>query len=301
MAALNHTNGGAVSLLMMFGLGAVIALSAFGRDGAKMRGTFGRFGAARIARASLGEEGSAGHAYSDVLRHPCSPEMRQTAPEHFSVVFRTNYGPFTATCVRARAPVWVDRFYNLALNGYYDANYFFRVLNTPSLKIAQFGTAGDPTVSNVYNYSTTTKPLCAILSPQPPEMPCCMAGPPRTCEEHPDVGLSNTFGTIAMSTSMEVTPAFPKGVTWNATAELFINLGNNSHLDHLLFVPICRIDDAGMRSVLAFPTYGEVAELGGPGPSLGLLYEKGNRYIRANASWDDMALTRSVEIAQPLG
>jgi cyclophilin family peptidyl-prolyl cis-trans isomerase len=240
--------------------------------------------------------------YSDALRRPCAREMRQRAPERFAAVFNTNNGPFTASCVRARAPVWVDRVYNLIVNGYYDHNYFFRVLHADAhggaLAIAQFGTAGEPSVSNVYNYTTAPEVPCAILLPQPSDMPCCTAWPGRACSgPEASVGLSNTLGTIAMSTSSERTAEFPGGVTWNATAELFINLGNNSRLDPLLFVPICEIV-AGMDAVLAFPSYGEVAELGGPGPSLGLLYEQGNLYIEANASWADMAITERVQIVE---
>jgi len=84
----------------------------------------------------------------------------------------------------------------------------------------------------------------------------------------------------------------------NATAELFINTGDNGKLlDSRLFVPICQIDDAGMQAVLRFPSFGELADLGGSGPSLGMLYERGNSYIRANASWVSMALTSQVGIA----
>jgi hypothetical protein len=61
-------------------------------------------------------------------------------------------GPFTATCFRELAPVWVDRIYNLAANGYYDENYFLRVVNTSRLKIVQFGTNGVPFNSSVYNW-----------------------------------------------------------------------------------------------------------------------------------------------------
>ena len=213
------------------------------------------------------------------------------------MTFGTNYGQFTATCERAAAPVWVDRVYNLARLGYYSDNYFLRVLNNKHLKIVQFGTGGDPRISNVYNWSTTTNE-CAILEPQPPEMPYCIGQPPASGSVCPPgvSGLSNLYGTLVMSTSGTTAPAFPKGVTWNATAELFINTGNNSWLDAQLFVPICTIDDAGMQTVMRFPSYGELADLGGPGPSLGMLYEEGNRYIEANASWDAMGKASSVSL-----
>ena len=41
----------------------------------------------------------------------------------------------------------------------------------------------------------------------------------------------------------------------------------------MLFVPVCTISPADMAaSVLRFPSFGEVEELGGPGPSLDALY-----------------------------
>merc|ERR1719221_2517085 len=97
-----------------------------------------------------------------------------------------------------------------------------------------------------------------------------------------------------MSTSYEKTSKFPDGVTWNATAELFINLGNNSHLDSNLFVPICNIED--MSAVMRFPSFGEVKDLGGPGVSLATLYQEGNCYIESNQSWASMAKTTAVAV-----
>lgn len=221
--------------------------------------------------------------------------MQTRAPEHFQIFFATQYGEFTADCLRRRAPVWADRIYNLVANGYYDDNYMFRVL--PGF-VVQFGTAGVPSVSTFYNYLTTPVPECSILKPQPPDMPLCMEGIARgqSCKRVP--GLSNTFGTLVMSTNAKATPEFPELVTWNATAELFINIANNSRLDAKLFVPVCTIDGAGMRTVLDFPSFGEVADLGGPGPSLERLYKEGNPYIEANHSWDSMAKTTQVRLCR---
>jgi cyclophilin family peptidyl-prolyl cis-trans isomerase len=148
--------------------------------------------------------------YSSSLQNPCDEQMSMTAPSSFSILFGSNYGGFTAHCQRQRAPVWVDRIYNLVLNGYYNDNYFFRVIDD---FIVQFGTNGDPSVSNVYNWNSPDLGQCAILEPQPPYMPINEGIP----------GLSNVFGTLAMSTSYNETC----NTTWNATAELFINLNNN--------------------------------------------------------------------------
>ena len=56
----------------------------------------------------------------EALRSPCSSQMTRRAPETFRACFATSYGPFEAHCVRRRAPVWVDRVYNLVANGFYD-------------------------------------------------------------------------------------------------------------------------------------------------------------------------------------
>jgi cyclophilin family peptidyl-prolyl cis-trans isomerase len=249
----------------------------------------------------------------EILRDPCHVEMKQKAPQSFSIEFDTNYqGSFICNCERQRAPVHADRIWNLARFGYYSDNYFFRVL--PNF-VAQFGTSGDPLVSKIYNYSTTTIPECAILHPQPPYMPYCLAEetdnlkkrglawiarsqqtyqsllPWTSKQRRPaktdctnTTGLSNAFGTLSMSTSYNKNVSeYPQGVTWNATAELFINFADNRRLDKHLFIPICTIENMDM--VLKFPSFGEVAELGGPGPSLGMLYEQGNSYIESNEEW----------------
>jgi peptidyl-prolyl cis-trans isomerase A (cyclophilin A) len=223
----------------------------------------------------------------EILRDPC--QFRQHAPDAFALSFETNYGSFVAACERQRAPLWVDRVWNLARFGYYNDNYFFRVL--PNF-VVQFGTAGDPSISNVYNWSTTMSD-CAILNPQPPDMPyCLLADNNSSCTN----GLSNTFGTLSMSTSYNYTDAYPKGVTWNATAELFINLGNNARLDENLFVPICTITNMD-ETVLKFPSFGECSDVGGTGPSLGRLYEEGNSYIEADNDWNaTMAKTLRVDV-----
>jgi cyclophilin family peptidyl-prolyl cis-trans isomerase len=230
--------------------------------------------------------------------------------DEFSILFPTQYGDFVAHCDRRRAPIQADRIYRLAKYGYYNLNYFFRVI--PG-KYIQFGTNGNPLISNVYNYTSMkvgedpdNDDDCSIIQPQPPYMPYCMAedddgtsDSDNNCTDVP--GLSNSFGTISMSTSYkEGIPGYPDGVTWNATAELFINIGNNAWLDSNLFIPICTINKYDMNNVvLKFPSFGEVSELGGDGPSLGLLYQYGNIYIESNinSTWNDtMAITSTVSI-----
>ena len=63
-------------------------------------------------------------------------------------------------------------------------------------------------------------------------------------------------------------------------------------------MPVCTIDAQGMQAVRRFPSFGELADLGGPGPSLGLLYEFGNAYIEANASWARMGQVSQVHVGR---
>ena len=249
-----------------------------------------------IIRLTIGDENSNNSAlsqtvvcspapfYKDALQETCGAQMNVVAPNNFSIIFYTSLGPFTADCVRDRAPVQVDRLYNLALNGYYDDNYFFRVLHNDHLNISQFGTNGDPDVSNVYNFMSLDLGDCAVILPQPPYMTINVGG---------TQGLSNTYGTISMSTSYNES----LGKTWNATAELFINTGNNSQLDGMLFIPLCTVSDDDMENVVMnFPSFGEVTELGGDGVSLDELYTQGNKYIENNPDWNDMTKTNVVRI-----
>ena len=222
--------------------------------------------------------------YEDSLQQTCGAQMNVRAPNNFSIIFDTTLGPFSADCVRNRAPAQVDRLYNLAQNGYYDNNYFFRVVNTTTRKISQFGTNGIPAVSNIYNFMSPALGDCAIVLPQPPNMAINVGG---------TQGLSNTYGTISMSTSYNETT----NTTWNATAELFINTGNNSDLDAMLFVPLCTVSDADMEAVvMQFPSVGEVQELGGDGVSIDELYAEGNLYIENNPDWGNMTKTNVVRV-----
>ena len=221
---------------------------------------------------------------SAALKDPCSL-LESSAPPSFLLSFQTNYGELLALCDRSLAPAWVDRVFNLAVGGYYSSNYFIRVVDSPTLHVAQFGTNGDPSISNVYNIESPQLGDCAVVRPQPPFM---------------DIGspsLSNTLGTLSMSTSFN--PLF--NTTWNATAELFLNLGNNSRLDALLFVPICTLTSSSIDVALSFPSYGELEDLGGPGPSLARLYAEGNEYISSDPAYDLMASTTSVSVScEPL-
>ena len=167
------------------------------------------FACALLLLATSSSPGLVGDGAKDDLKHPCRTAMRQRAPHKFSVRFPTNYGTFVATCERARAPVWADRVYNLAQHGYYDDNYFFRVIHTERLSVAQFGTAGDPAISNIYNWSSSPDVDCAILKPQPPEMPCVCSHPPTLPPSHPPALLPSCPPTLLPSCPPALLPGGP--------------------------------------------------------------------------------------------
>src|SRR5262249_36591321 len=84
---------------------------------------------------------------NSALLDPKSPEMKQTAPATYRVLFTTSQGDFTIEVHRAWAPLGADRFYNLVKNGFYDDVRFFRVIRNPKPFMAQFGISGNPAVS----------------------------------------------------------------------------------------------------------------------------------------------------------
>lgn len=62
--------------------------------------------------------------------------IKQKAPDHFSAVFETSRGFFTADFDRAASPLAVDRLYAQFKHGYYDHSLFYRV--KPAF-VVQFG------------------------------------------------------------------------------------------------------------------------------------------------------------------
>ncbi len=122
-------------------------------------------------------------------------------PDSFDVAFNTSKGTIVVRAVRAWAPLGVDRFYQLAGEGFFDDNRFYRVL--PGY-IAQFG-ASDDLKRNAYWKSHPLKD-----------------DPPRE---------KNLRGTVSF--------AFLDAN--GRTHQLFINLKDNPGLDADGFAPIGRV------------------------------------------------------------
>jgi cyclophilin family peptidyl-prolyl cis-trans isomerase len=122
-------------------------------------------------------------------------------PDSFDVAFNTSKGTFVVRATRRWAPLGVDRFYQLAGEGFFDDNRFYRVL--PGY-IAQFG-ASDDRKRNEY---WEAHPLAD--------------DPPRE---------KNVRGTVSY--------AFLNAN--GRTHQLFVNLKDNPGLDADGFVPIGRV------------------------------------------------------------
>lgn len=157
-----------------------------------------------------------------VLLQPSDTVFQATPPDTFRVEFTTSEGPFTVEVYRDWAPEGAERFYNLVRAGYYDGNYFFRVI--PGF-MAQFGLHGDPAVNEAWSEQNI------------PDDP---------------VAHSNERGTITFATRGPNT----------RTTQLFINFSNNQQLDGMGFAPFGRVVDGMPIVDRLHGGYGEGAPAG---------------------------------------
>lgn len=179
-----------------------------------------------------------------VLAQACSSQSggSSVAPAKYRVLFSTSKGNFTVEVTRDWAPKGADRFYDLVKSGFYNDARFFRVIRTPRPFMAQFGIAGDPTV--------TAKWTDANLQDDP-------------------VKQQNTRGRITFATAGPNT----------RTTQLFINYADNSRLDSQGFSPFGEVI-SGMEVVdQLYADYGEGAP-GGNGPDQGRIEKEGNAYLK---------------------
>jgi peptidyl-prolyl cis-trans isomerase A (cyclophilin A) len=152
-----------------------------------------------------------------VLLDPANPEFAATPPDTFHIVFTTSVGDIDVEVVRAWAPIGAARLYNLARNGFFDGNRFFRVL--PGF-IAQFGVNGVPAIQAAWN---------AVPLPDEP------------------VRVSNLRGTLV----------YAKAGPDTRTTQLFVNYLDNPQLDALGFAPVGRVVRGMGNLVRLYGGYGE--------------------------------------------
>ncbi|MCO4772851.1 MAG: peptidylprolyl isomerase [Deltaproteobacteria bacterium] len=144
---------------------------------------------------------AARNAYNPALLDPS--KATETAPDEFTVRFKTTQGDILIDVTRAWAPNGADRFYNLVRIGFYNQVAFFRVV---SGFMAQVGIHGDPKVSAVWRESVIQDDP-VVESNLPGYVTYAMAGP-------------NT-----------------------RTTQLFFNFADNHRLDRDGFSPFGRVRD----------------------------------------------------------
>lgn len=148
--------------------------------------------------------------------------MSSIAPPLFYIKWTTSQGTFSTISRSEWAPALVSRLYNLILNQFYIGSKFYRVL--PGF-VNQWGVNADPSIGEVYNWRRNFPG--AIVQPQPGDTPL-------------QPGQSNVAGSMAFSTSYLIRDGQP-GLSWNATAELFVNLVDNRRLDSNHFIPVAMV------------------------------------------------------------
>lgn len=149
--------------------------------------------------------------------------LTATAPAEFHAMVNTSVGSFVIHVKREWAPNGADRFYNLATNGYYDQNRFFRVI--PQF-MAQVGLHGDPAIAAAWKDATIPSDRAI---------------------------LSNTRGMVT----------FAKGTLASSrTTQFFINYGNNSRLDIDGFAPFGQVVTSMVLVERLYSEYGEGPDQG---------------------------------------
>jgi len=168
--------------------------------------------------------------------------LKSKAPEVFEAKFVTTKGDFTIQVTRAWAPLGADRFYNLVKYHFFDGVAFYRVHTD---FVVQFGMSPDPKITAAWDTATI--------------------------KDDP-VKQSNKPGYITFATS---------GAN-SRTTQLFINLGNNAQLDSMGFAAFGLVTE-GMDIVKQlYSGYGEIPDMGGRGPSPGLIASQGKAYLEKN-------------------
>ncbi|HET7146403.1 MAG TPA: peptidylprolyl isomerase [Gaiellaceae bacterium] len=147
-----------------------------------------------FALAACGGGGSSGPP-SELL-HPA--KLTAKAPQLFDIEFHTTKGDFVVTVHRTWAPNGADRLYNLAKNGFFDGEKFFRVV--PGF-VVQFGISPYPEVSKAWRDAMI---------------------PDDVVTNH------NTRGTVSFASAGPNT----------RTTQIFVNLGDNRGLDNNGFAPV---------------------------------------------------------------
>ncbi|WP_144984632.1 peptidylprolyl isomerase [Halomonas sp. C22] len=109
------------------------------------------------------------------------------------IVLQTNHGDITIALNHEKAPATAANFEQYVRDGFYDGTLFHRVIDGFMIQGGGF--------DQEFNQKPTRDPI----------------------ENEADNGLQNTIGTLAMARTQD---------PHSATAQFFINVGNNSFLNH---------------------------------------------------------------------
>ncbi|WP_346798354.1 peptidylprolyl isomerase [Halomonas sp. Bachu 37] len=109
------------------------------------------------------------------------------------IVLQTTHGEITIALNHEKAPATAANFEQYVRDGFYDGTLFHRVIDGFMIQGGGF--------DQDFNQKSTREPI----------------------ENEADNGLKNTYGTVAMARTQD---------PHSATAQFFINVGDNSFLDH---------------------------------------------------------------------
>ena len=149
---------------------------------------------------------NAGGSQTTAASHPAltDPSLaNKKAPEKFQAKFATTKGDIVVEVTRAWSPNGADRFYNMVDVGYFDDIAIFRAV--PNFMF-QFGVHGDPNISKHWKNATI--------------------------KDDPPGQASNLPGYLTFAKT---------GAPNSRSAQMFINLGNNSFLDQQGFTPFGKV------------------------------------------------------------
>ena len=179
--------------------------------------------------------------------------LDEIAPDVFQARFETSKGDFVIEAHRGWSVNGADRFYNLVAGGYFDNVRFFRAV---AGFVVQFGIHGDPEVSAIWREQ-------------------------RILDDR--VVMSNTRGFVS----------YAMGGPNTRTAQVFVNLGDNSRLDEMGFSPFGRVVE-GMDVVdQLHSAYGDGPPRG-RGPDQREIFKSGNDYL--SKSFPDLDFVRRATI-----
>jgi peptidyl-prolyl cis-trans isomerase A (cyclophilin A) len=188
------------------------------------------------------------------------PELAKAkAPDLYRVKFTTAKGDFVVEVHRDWAPLGADRFYNLVRMGFFTNVSFYRII--PGA-IVQFGAPPSPAVATAWS---TAK-----------------------IQDDPVKG-SNKAGSIT----------FAMGGPNTRTTQVFINLTDNTQYDGMGFAPFGTITDGLDVVKNLYSGYGDMAEMGGSGPSQKLTMEQGKAYLDKSFPLLDHIVSATVIFPEP--